>query len=30
MRPTPEALAVDVYTTVCACGYPIHVLSDYE
>jgi len=28
-RPTPEALAVDVFTTVRAAGYPIRVLSDY-
>ena len=28
-RPTPEALAVDVYSTVRAIGYPIQVLSDY-
>jgi predicted metal-binding protein len=27
-RPTPEALAVDVFTTVRAAGYPIRVLSD--
>jgi predicted metal-binding protein len=28
-RPTPEALAVDVFATVRACGYPIEVLTDY-
>lgn len=28
-RPTPEALAVDVFSTVRAAGYPIQVLSDY-
>jgi len=28
-RPTPEALGVDVYTTVRKAGYPIQVLSDY-
>ena len=28
-RPTPEALAVDVYSTVRAIGYPIQVLADY-
>jgi predicted metal-binding protein len=28
-RPAPEAMAVDVFTTVRACGYPIEVLSDY-
>ena len=28
-RPTPEALAVDVFATVRAAGYPIRVLSDY-
>ena len=27
-RPTPEALAVDVFSTVRAAGYPIRVLSD--
>jgi len=27
-RPTPEALAVDVYSTVRRLGYPIQVLSD--
>jgi len=29
-RPTPEALAVDVYSTVKQVGYPIQVLSDYS
>jgi predicted metal-binding protein len=29
-RPTPEALAVDVYATVGRLGYPIQVLRDYE
>ena len=29
-RPTPEALAVDVYSTVRRLGYPIQVLSDYS
>jgi len=29
-RPTPEALAVDVYSTVRRVGYPIQVLSDYS
>jgi predicted metal-binding protein len=29
-RPTPEALAVDVYSTVKQVGYPIEVLSDYS
>lgn len=29
-RPTPEAMAVDVFSTVRATGYSIHVLSDYE
>jgi len=29
-RPTPEAMAVDVYTTVLRAGYPIEVLSDYD
>jgi len=28
-RPAPEAMAVDVFTTVRACDYPIEVLSDY-
>jgi len=28
-RPTPEALAVDVFATVRAAGYPIRVLEDY-
>jgi predicted metal-binding protein len=29
-RPTPDALGVDVYTTVRKLGYPIEVLSDYR
>ncbi len=29
-RPTPEALAMDVFSTVRQVGYPIHVLSDYS
>ena len=29
-RPTPEAMAVDVYSTVRQYGYPIEVLSDYS
>jgi predicted metal-binding protein len=29
-RPTPEALAVDVFSTVKQVGYPIEVLSDYS
>jgi predicted metal-binding protein len=29
-RPTPEALAVDVYSTVKQVGYPIEVLYDYS
>ena len=29
-RPAPEAMAVDVYSTVRKVGYPIHVLSDYD
>jgi len=29
-RPTPEALAIDVYTTVRSIGYPINVLSDFS
>ncbi|MBN2206980.1 MAG: DUF2284 domain-containing protein [Candidatus Aminicenantes bacterium] len=28
-RPTPEALAVDVFATVRSIGYPIEVLSDF-
>ena len=28
-RPTPEAMCVDVYSTVRQVGYPIHVLSEY-
>jgi len=29
-RPTPEAMAVDVYATVRQYGYPIEVLTDYS
>jgi predicted metal-binding protein len=29
-RPTADALAMDVYTTVRKLGYPIEVLSDYK
>ena len=29
-RPEPEALGVDVYTTVRKVGYPVEVLSDYS
>jgi len=29
-RPTPDALAVDVYSTVRKIGYPIEVLSEYD
>jgi predicted metal-binding protein len=29
-RPTPEALAVDVFSTVKHLGFPIQVLPDYE
>ncbi len=29
-RPTPEAMAVDVFATVSRYGYPIEVLSDYS
>ena len=29
-RPAPEALAVDVFSTVRKCGYPIEVLDDYS
>ena len=29
-RPTPEAMAVDVFSTVRKIGYPIEVLSDYS
>ncbi len=28
-RPTPEGMAIDVFTTVRSIGYPIQVLSDY-
>lgn len=28
-RPTPEALGIDVFSTVRQAGYPIEVLSDY-
>jgi len=29
-RPTPEAMAVDVFSTVLRFGYPIEVLPDYD
>lgn len=29
-RPTPEAMAVDVFSTVRRIGYPIEVLTDYR
>lgn len=29
-RPTPDALAMDVYATVRSIGYPIEVLADYK
>ena len=29
-RPSPEALAVDVFGTVRSLGFPIEVLSDYD
>ncbi len=29
-RPSPEAMAVDVYATVRAAGFPIQVCADYE
>jgi predicted metal-binding protein len=29
-RPTPEAMAVDVFSTVKKVGYPIEVLTDYS
>jgi predicted metal-binding protein len=29
-RPTPEAMAIDVFSTVRKYGYPIDVLSDYS
>jgi predicted metal-binding protein len=29
-RPTPEALAIDVYTTAHQAGYPIQVLTDFD
>ena len=29
-RPTPEAMAVDVFSTVRQYGYPIEVLTDYD
>ena len=29
-RPTPEAMAVDVFTTVRRCGLPIEVVKDYD
>ena len=28
-RPVPEALGIDVFSTVRACGYPIEVLTEY-
>ena len=28
-HPTPEAMGVDLISTVRQVGYPIHVLSDY-
>lgn len=30
VRPTPEAMAIDVYSTVKKQGYPIQVLTDYS
>jgi predicted metal-binding protein len=29
-RPTPEALGIDVYSTVRKAGYPIQVLFEYS
>jgi predicted metal-binding protein len=29
-RPSPESMAVDVYSTVKQIGYPIEVLKDYS
>lgn len=29
-RPTPEAMSIDVFSTVRAAGYPIQVLPDYD
>jgi predicted metal-binding protein len=29
-RPTSDAMAVDVFTTVRSLGYPIEVLSHYD
>jgi predicted metal-binding protein len=29
-RPTPEAMAIDVFSTVRQLGYPIQVLRDYS
>ena len=29
-RPTPEGMAIDVFSTARQCGYPINVLSDYS
>jgi len=29
-RPSPESMAVDVFTTARQCGYPIAVLSEYS
>jgi len=30
LRPAPEALGVDVFATVRACGFPIEVLTDHQ
>ena len=29
-RPSPEAMGVDVFSTVKPLGFPIEILSDYE
>ena len=29
-RPTPEGMAIDVYSTVRKYGFPIEVVSDYS
>lgn len=29
-RPSPEAMAIDVFATARQCGYPIEVLADYS
>jgi predicted metal-binding protein len=29
-RPSPDAMAVDVFSTILRAGYPIEVLSDYR